>query len=176
MADRRRIGGGVRRPGRRVRPPAPDRRIIQPPERRIIQPPERRTIQPVPPDRGIVDRSIVPDVGRRPSRPHILIIRPDDMVVLTVSWVGMSVRRSSGKADLVRQGRRPSYLIVEFPPQHLLEEAYFQEKAAEALAATQNPSNPENKPPPPPRRPRNLPHPRPRKTTPKTRSPHPSRR
>jgi hypothetical protein len=103
----------------------------------------RRTTVPIEHDVRIVDPGeiVVGGVGRRPRRPHVLLIRPDDLLILNLSWVGMSLRKSGGKADLVRLPGK-SFLIVEFPPQHLLEEAYFQEKAANALEATQNPSHP----------------------------------
>ncbi|HSE67870.1 MAG TPA: hypothetical protein VLB12_12865 [Gemmatimonadales bacterium] len=55
------------------------------------------------------------------------VIRPDDLVVLAFDLVNLKVTPAAEHeaATLVKQGRGSAYLIVWFPPQHILEEAYF---------------------------------------------------
>jgi hypothetical protein len=55
------------------------------------------------------------------------VIRPDDLVVLAFDLVNLHVKPAAEHeaATLVKKGSGPAYLIVWFPPQHILEEAYF---------------------------------------------------
>ena len=55
------------------------------------------------------------------------IIRPDDLLVLAFDLVNLQVQLSAGEkpATLVKKAPGQAYLIVWFPPQHILEKAYF---------------------------------------------------
>ena len=55
------------------------------------------------------------------------IIRPDDLLVIDISFEGMKVVPGQGgtKAELVADGPGPRYLVLTFPPQHLAETAFF---------------------------------------------------
>jgi hypothetical protein len=117
MSDRRRIGRATRATSEGVRPTDSIRPVVD------------------------VADLLLPGFGRRPRRPGTLLIRPQDMLVLSLSWEGMTLQKSGGEPRLVKRAGA-SFLIVEFPAQHLLEEAYFQSAAAPALEAKQNPSKP----------------------------------
>ena len=56
------------------------------------------------------------------------VIRPDDLLVLAFDLVNLQVQLSANAqqpAQLVKKGPRQAYLSVTFPPQHLIEKAYF---------------------------------------------------
>jgi hypothetical protein len=55
------------------------------------------------------------------------VIRPDDLAVLAFDLVNLQVKPGEGHntATLAKKGPSLAYLIVWFPPQHILEKAYF---------------------------------------------------
>jgi hypothetical protein len=55
------------------------------------------------------------------------VIRPEDLVVLAFDLVKLQVKPGAEQeaATLVKKGSGLAYLIVWFPPQHILEKAYF---------------------------------------------------
>ncbi|HEX2099108.1 MAG TPA: hypothetical protein VHF69_00510, partial [Candidatus Synoicihabitans sp.] len=78
------------------------------------------------------------------------VIRPRDLLVLDFTFVNLRVEvRSDGARHLVRaQVDRPSYLVVGFPAQHVLERAFFEE-AEEAPVQDPPPAKPGQPPYPP---------------------------
>jgi hypothetical protein len=72
------------------------------------------------------------------------VIRPDDLLVLGFDLVNLEVVPASGDqhAVLVKKGAAPAYLIVWFPPQNILEEAYFTTVEGYAVKIPSNPGQP----------------------------------
>jgi hypothetical protein len=69
------------------------------------------------------------------------VIRPDDLVVLAFDLVNLQVKPSEGheSAMLIKKGSGAAYLIAWFPPQHILEEAYFVRVPKYPVAIPSNP-------------------------------------
>jgi hypothetical protein len=84
--------------------------------------------------------------GRPGPDRHRWVIRPDDLLVLAFDLVNLQVQPSTGEApaQLVRKGPGQAYLIVWFPPQHIIEKAYFTTIEGYPVAI---PSNPGQTPP-----------------------------
>jgi hypothetical protein len=74
------------------------------------------------------------------------LIRPEDMVILDIRWVGMSVVNQSLVVDA---GRTSGFLIVEFPAQHCLEQAFFLSRRTRSMVAEDEPTDVNNLPEPP---------------------------
>jgi hypothetical protein len=74
------------------------------------------------------------------------IIRPDDLLVVAFDLVNLQVQLGSGAdpAKLVKKGPGHAYLVVWFPPQHIIEQAYFTTVEKYPVAV---PSNPGQSPP-----------------------------
>lgn len=54
-------------------------------------------------------------------------LRPDDFVVLEFTFVNLRVESRSGGHGLRRRnGSEPAYIVLGFPPQHILEQAFFE--------------------------------------------------
>lgn len=55
------------------------------------------------------------------------VIRPDDLLVLGFDLVNLQVQAAEGEtaAQVIRKGTGQAYLIVWFPPQHIVEKAFF---------------------------------------------------
>lgn len=68
-----------------------------------------------------------------PAQP-IKVIRPDDLLVLTFSFVNFQINVASGQASLVRIGK-PALIIVEFQPQSIIEE-FVSNNARTRIAGT----------------------------------------
>lgn len=73
----------------------------------------------------------VVDIGRiiRPGGPKLprrLVIRPDDLVVLEVSWSGLDLETQGSESVLTRKKNGDGHLILTFAPQNLAEKAFFQ--------------------------------------------------
>ena len=73
------------------------------------------------PTLGTVDQSTASRFTRR-------IVRPRDLLVLDFTFFNFKVsKNSSGNLQLTRRiAGQPAYIIVGFPPQHLLEQAFFE--------------------------------------------------
>ncbi len=87
--------------------------------------------------------------------PRLVVVRPDDLLVLTIVFKGMKLESTGGKTRLVRDGGGAAYLIVHFPPQNIAEEAlweaedsYTDPKPKNSDPASGNSDNPANYPPP----------------------------
>lgn len=74
------------------------------------------------------------------------VIRPDDLLVLAFDLVNLQVQPGADQnaATLVRKGPGLAFLVVWFPPQHILEQAYFTTVQNYPVAI---PSNPGQSPP-----------------------------
>lgn len=84
-------------------------------------------------------------VGPRRQKPTLLI-RPVDLVVLEVSWIGLRKGSNSKGPILSRISSDGSaYLIVWFPPQNLAEKSYFI-----SAAGMEDPTDPSQENPEPP--------------------------
>src|SRR5438034_5873094 len=55
------------------------------------------------------------------------VIRPEDLVVLAFDLMNLQVKpgEEHEMATLIKKGSGLAYLTVWFPPQHILEKAYF---------------------------------------------------
>ena len=70
------------------------------------------------------------------------VLRPRDLVVLDFTFVNLRVKSSGVKQQLERvRSNDPAYIVVGFPSQHLLEQAFF-ETAAEAPVQNPPPAAP----------------------------------
>lgn len=58
--------------------------------------------------------------------PRLVVVRPDDLLVLTIVFKNMRLSTDGGKSSLVRDGSGAAYLIVHFPPQNIAEEALWE--------------------------------------------------
>jgi hypothetical protein len=56
----------------------------------------------------------------------VTVIRPADLLVLTFDRINLKLDTAGPVPKLVRAGEGSAYLIVGFPPQHIVEEAYFE--------------------------------------------------
>jgi uncharacterized protein YjaG (DUF416 family) len=56
-----------------------------------------------------------------PNNPSITVIRPDDMLVLTFEFAGITINKAAGSFTAGGSGK----LIVHFQPQHIAERAFF---------------------------------------------------
>ena len=55
------------------------------------------------------------------------VIRPDDLLALTLDFYNMNFAAGAGAPSLVRvQPNQPAYLVVQFGPQHIAEEAFYE--------------------------------------------------
>jgi hypothetical protein len=72
------------------------------------------------------------------------ILRPDDLLALTIEPRNLRLDTSDPKnpALVVADAKKPAYLIIQFPPQNISEQAFFESSAIS--------SPPYNTPPPPP--------------------------
>jgi hypothetical protein len=61
----------------------------------------------------------------RPKRVGTRVVRPEDLLVLTFYRHNLRVEAKGNTPHLVKIGGGPAYLIVEFPPQHIVEKAFF---------------------------------------------------
>ncbi|MCX6141189.1 MAG: hypothetical protein NTX15_10250 [Candidatus Kapabacteria bacterium] len=59
---------------------------------------------------------------KMPSNPRVTVIRPDDMLVLTFEFQGITLNKAGGTFSASGAG---SKLIVHFQPQHIAERAFF---------------------------------------------------
>jgi hypothetical protein len=76
---------------------------------------------------GIADDERIffpPDLFRIDT--SVTVIRPDDLLVLTFDRINLGLDTSGPVPKLVRAGEGAAYLIVGFPPQHIVEQAYFE--------------------------------------------------
>jgi hypothetical protein len=63
--------------------------------------------------------------GPPPDAKRIRIQRPDDLLDLRLEWVNVSFFWKDNKAKIrIADPSNPAYLIVRFPAQHLLEQAF----------------------------------------------------
>lgn len=89
-----------------------------------------------------------PGVGATLQLPPLVlsIVRPQDLLALTFRFLNLRLQAQSGKAGvLVRQdATKPAYVLVEFPPQHVSEEALFE---ADSNYPTAKAPRPEGAPP-----------------------------
>jgi hypothetical protein len=67
---------------------------------------------------------VPPDLFRTDT--SVTVIRPADLLVLTFDRINLKLDTSGPVPRLVRAGDGPAYLIVGFPPQHIVEQAYFE--------------------------------------------------
>jgi len=58
--------------------------------------------------------------------PRLAVVRPDDLLVLTIVFKNMRLSSEGEKSQLVRDGGGAAYLIVHFPPQNIAEEALWE--------------------------------------------------
>lgn len=78
-----------------------------------------------------ISRSVSVPLRGRGGRPgpdrRQWVIRPDDLLVLAFDLVGLQVQQVNAEtpARLVKKGTGQAYLVVWFPPQHIIEKAYF---------------------------------------------------
>jgi len=63
-----------------------------------------------------------------PSAPnlHIPILRPDDLLALDIECVNLTVKPGAPPRLVRQKASAPAYLIVHFPPQHIVEQAFFE--------------------------------------------------
>lgn len=87
--------------------------------------------------------------------PRLVIVRPDDLLVLTIVFKNMKLDSVGGKTRLVRDGSGAAYFIVHFPPQNIAEEAlweaedsYTDPKPKESDPPSGDSDNPASFPPP----------------------------
>jgi hypothetical protein len=116
-----------------------------------------------PPARGPVvtaEPKPTPPAGRvtpTPGKPFVKVelpplvlsvVRPQDLLALTFRFLNLRLQAQTGKpAVLVRiDATKPAYVIVEFPPQHVAEEALFE---ADASYPVSRPPLPPDAPPDP---------------------------
>ncbi len=83
-------------------------------------------------------------LGLRPFT--VSVVRPEDLLVLAFRFVNLELQTKSGQtARLVRsKANQPAYVVVEFPPQHIGEEALYE---ADANLPTSSAYHPEGTPP-----------------------------
>ena len=63
------------------------------------------------------------------------LIRPDDLLALTLDFYNMSLAAGGGAPSLVRiDPKQPAYLVVHFGPQHIAEEAFFEDSSNRPLS------------------------------------------
>jgi hypothetical protein len=62
------------------------------------------------------------------------LIRPDDLLALTFDFFNMNLAAGGGAPRLVRvDPNQPAYLVVHFGPQHIAEEAFFEDSNPQPL-------------------------------------------
>lgn len=63
-----------------------------------------------------------PHILRR-LMPSLSALRPDDLLALEITWLNLELK----EGQLVRSGRRgDAFIVVEFEPQHIADQAYFE--------------------------------------------------
>src|SRR5437868_1126318 len=90
---------------------------------------DRVRLYEVPLRRVLVPGWDVSDAIDAASTPRpIEVVRPEDLVHLTFSFVNLMIRRAeAGQPELVRRNqKRPAFLLVDFGSQHVGEEALFE--------------------------------------------------
>ncbi|TAM81019.1 MAG: hypothetical protein EPN47_14155 [Acidobacteria bacterium] len=71
------------------------------------------------------------------------IIRPDDLLALTFNFYNMTLSAGVGTPGLVRvDPNQPAYLVVQFGPQHIAEEAFFESNTPQPLPRNAEPPIP----------------------------------
>ncbi len=76
---------------------------------------------------GRVDRGALARFGPQP----VVVVRPADLLCLRFSFVNLTLATEDGVPVLRRYvPSRPARLVVDFPPQHLTEEAFFRSTTA----------------------------------------------
>jgi len=71
------------------------------------------------------------------------LIRPDDLLALTLDFYNMNFAAGGGTPSLVRvQPDQPAYLVVQFGPQHIAEEAFFESDFPQPLPKNAEPPVP----------------------------------
>jgi hypothetical protein len=69
------------------------------------------------------------------SASAVSVVRPDDLLALKFEFFNMDLVPSGGTSVLKRQAGKTAYVVVELPPQHVLEEALLEESALGVLSA-----------------------------------------
>ena len=84
-----------------------------------------------------------------PKRLNLAIVRPDDLLVLSVQAVNLKLDTSQGRPRLVRDSpAEAAYLAFGFPPQSVAEQAFFETAAVPQPGFNPPPSTPPLPPPP----------------------------
>jgi hypothetical protein len=70
------------------------------------------------------------------------VLRPRDLLVLEITFINLRIEKpAEGPRQLLRAvDKMPAYIVVGFPPQHLLEQAFFEEATEEKLKPKDPPS------------------------------------
>lgn len=89
-----------------------------------------------------------------PKNPRITVVRPEDLLVLTFEFAGITLNKSAGTFTANGANAR---LIVHFPPQHIAERAFFYTKEPGDTDAPLVTANAVNGPYPPAEKKKNLP-------------------
>jgi hypothetical protein len=78
------------------------------------------------------------------SLPRLSVLRQDDLLSVSVDFVNLSLDTSklSTPKLVIQNGAATAYLIFTFPPQSLLEEAYFEESTTIKSVPSFNPTEP----------------------------------
>src|SRR5262245_1942458 len=84
----------------------------------------RIVLQPEPALGRAIGDAIVVALGPQP----VTVVRPADLLVLTFSFANLQFKSGSSQPALLqrRVANRPAFVTVEFPSQHLVEQAFFE--------------------------------------------------
>jgi hypothetical protein len=86
------------------------------------------------------------------SAPPVTVIRPDDLLCLTFEFINIKLQAggTAGAMQLVRQATdKPAYIIVKFPPQNIVEQAFWEASDSQHPKPILPPLPPPIPPPPP---------------------------
>ncbi len=88
--------------------------------------------QPTPPTGRVTPAATRPAASLVLPPLVLSVLRPDDLLALTFRFVNLRLQAQTGKPSVLTRpdATKPAYVIVEFPPQHVCEEALFEADAA----------------------------------------------
>ena len=107
-----------------------------------LQPGQINVVVPFSPGKG----KILPNPVIRPTSEQSFsfdIIRPDDLLALTFDFYNMALSAGEGTPTVVSADpNQPAYLVVQFGPQHIAEEAFFENSTPQPLPKSAEPPIP----------------------------------